>query len=503
MKRSRMIAVALVAVSMTVAGAAAPPGESPAVGTDRITQAQIESGLLSRDEIRAAGMRMFTTKFNLLDGYGDGVLNPANTRLPGGRPTLQGNGTFLRVNGLDAQGCIGCHSVVRASEVPPVFGIGGVGGSAANAIAVPSLIDVADGDLDGDASFDGRFINPPFIFGAGGVEALGLEMTADLQANKAEAVGSPFTEVSLVTKGIDFGTIVADGLGNVNTDDVSGVADDLVVRPFGRKGEFATPREFDIGAMMFHFGMQPVEAVGPGDDDGDGVVDEILVGELSALSVFIATMDRPIAGPLYAPQAAGFAAFQDIGCADCHRPELETNSPLLSLRFPEVAADPTANVYYTVDLTDAPANFAAAAGGGVRVPLFSDLKRHVMGPELAENLSLPGGVPNDQYVTARLWGINDTAPYLHDGRATTLTEAIAWHGGEAEAARDGFLALDDLTKQQLLLFLRGLRTPEKPIRDLLDDRDDDSDSDSDSSDGERGFGRSPTARDFSGGRRVR
>ena len=53
----------------------------------------------------------------------------------------------------------------------------------------------------------------------------------------------------------------------------------------------------------------------------------------------------------------------------------------------------------------------------------------------------------------------DTAPYLHDGRATTLSEAILWHGGEAEPARNGFDNLDDAEKISLLAFLRTLRTP--------------------------------------------
>ena len=54
----------------------------------------------------------------------------------------------------------------------------------------------------------------------------------------------------------------------------------------------------------------------------------------------------------------------------------------------------------------------------------------------------------------------DTAPYLHDGRALTLTEAITLHGGEAQEARDAFIqTLDDEEKADLLAFLRSLRTP--------------------------------------------
>ena len=90
------------------------------------------------------------------------------------------------------------------------------------------------------------------------------------------------------------------------------------------------------------------------------------------------------------------------------------------------------------------------------MPLFADLKRHDMGPRLAES----AGSPLDRFfTTARLWGVADTAPYLHDGRATTLTEAILWHGGEAEDARQAFADLSDSGKRDLLSFLRTLRTP--------------------------------------------
>ena len=86
-----------------------------------------------------------------------------------------------------------------------------------------------------------------------------------------------------------------------------------------------------------------------------------------------------------------------------------------------------------------------------------------MGPDLAENT---GDVLDPFFQTARLWGVADTAPYLHDGRAATLTEAILWHGGEATPARDIFDGLTDQEKRQLLAFLRTLRTPRNPSADI-------------------------------------
>ena len=90
-----------------------------------------------------------------------------------------------------------------------------------------------------------------------------------------------------------------------------------------------------------------------------------------------------------------------------------------------------------------------------------------MGPDLSENFAQVGAQRNREFTTARLWGVADTAPYLHDGRATTLTEAILLHGGEALPARNAFAVLSDQNQAEVIAFLRSLRTPTKPAKDLL------------------------------------
>ena len=442
-----------------------PAGETPALGSVRIQQIQIESGQFSLQELRRAGLKIFATNFNKLDGLGDGPMNPFDPKSPGGRPTLQNNGMFLRVNGLDSQSCMECHSVGSSTTAPFTFAIGGVGGSNNNALFQPNTIDVLDNQGNGFAFYDGRYINPPFLFGSGGVELLGKEMTIQLQLIKTIAFAIPGVWVPLKAKGVSFGSIMYNAqTSSFDESRIEGIDSDLVVRPFGRKGEFSTVRGFDLGALNFHLGMQPVEVVGQGvDGDGDGVVDEVLVGEVSALHIFNTNLERPQAGDGSPSSIRGFATFTQVGCAQCHVPELTSGQRLLTYSFPEDELNPLANIYYAADLNQSPAGFALVPGGGLSVPLFSDLKRHDMGPALAESF----GSPLDaQFVTARLWGIADTAPYLHDGRATTLTEAIELHGGEGQAARDAFVALTDADKINLLTFLRTLRTPKDPATDL-------------------------------------
>jgi hypothetical protein len=420
-----------------------------------ITQAQIESGELSLEEIRRQGRLVFSTPFNTADGYGDGPEDASEDPiLPGGRPTLQGNGTFLRVNGLDGQSCLECHSIVSNAVIPARFGVGGVGGSVTNAIFRPSLIDVARAGT----GFDGRFINPPFLFGSGGIQLLAAEMTADLQALADRAVANPGKRIRLSSKGIDFGSIRY-AQGELDVSNVLGVDADLVVRPFGRKGEFASVREFDLDALRFHFGMEPVESVGAGNDaDDDGVADEITLGQVSALEIFNTTLERPFQQRLSAGARRGRRGFLALGCGGCHVPVLVTRSRVLEYR---VSSDD--EVYFAVDLSRAPAGFGRIKGAGLAVPLFADLKRHDMGPALAESF---GSDLDRHFTTARLWGVADTAPYLHDGRATTLSEAILMHGGEAEDSALAFAQLSRPEQLELIEFLRSLRTPENPSGDL-------------------------------------
>jgi hypothetical protein len=497
-------------LSMAVAFFFAPTAQAQSVAEDVPRHPDIptlgelladyDMGKLTLDELRAMGLSVFATPFNNHDGLGDGPFDAGEVDpiAFGHRPTLQGNGTFLRVNGLDAQSCNECHTTESNRTNPPTLGIGGIGTVVQNAIIMASLIDVGDSfddrvayqpghepDLplvfDGVADYNGRFSNPPFLYGGGGVELLAKEMTEDLQRLLAQARIAPAgTVIQLDTHGVNFGSMTSLGGGDVQLDvegigpeDITGLAPEevLVVRPFGRKGENFSMRDFDRGAMQFHFGIQPVEVVGEDvDEDGDGVFNEVTVAEMSVLHIFDVTNPRPFMDKQDAETERGLEIFMEvdtamnIGCADCHIPVMETRSNFLPLAHPEVASNPNANTYFWIDLTkdvgaDGHGVFEPAPDGGVYVPLFSDLKRHRMGDDLAETFER-GELIQDEFITARLWGIADTGPYLHDGRATTLYQAIEYHGGEAKPVRDAFLNLPADDQSALIRFLLTLRTPE-------------------------------------------
>ena len=91
----------------------------------------------------------------------------------------------------------------------------------------------------------------------------------------------------------------------------------------------------------------------------------------------------------------------------------------------------------------------------------TDLLLHDMGPGLADNRP-EGRATGSEWKTPPLWGIGLTAQvsghtqFLHDGRARNLLEAILWHGGEAQAARDGVAGLPKSDREALIAFLESL-----------------------------------------------
>ncbi len=67
-----------------------------------------------------------------------------------------------------------------------------------------------------------------------------------------------------------------------------------------------------------------------------------------------------------------------------------------------------------------------------------------------------------EWKTPPLWGVRDTGPYLHDGRAESIEDAILWHGGESEVAKVAFTNLSRVDKELILGFLNSLQAPQRP-----------------------------------------
>lgn len=149
--------------------------------------------------------------------------------------------------------------------------------------------------------------------------------------------------------------------------------------------------------------------------DNDGVPDpEIVDADLVDIVIFLRELAAPEPLPMNSTARRGESLFSSTGCVKCHVPNLkQSGEPALA---------------------------------------YTDLLLHDMGPELADQVTqlLASG---SEFRTQPLWGVRFTAPFLHDGRAATLDEAILLHGGEAQTIRDAYAALPQADRDAIIAFL--------------------------------------------------
>jgi hypothetical protein len=432
-----------------------------------VAQADIDAGRYTPEALFALGQAIFEAHFNTLDGAG----RPESTGTGAPRARRVAPENFNRISGPDSDSCASCHNLPRA---------GGGGDNVANVFVLGQArpfvnFDGGEGDDFEDLDLDTVANERATIgmFGAGFIELLAREMTADLQKIRDNTVaqalgnGAPATQ-PLVSKGVTFGSISSSATGVIDTSGVVGVDADLIVKPFHQKGVVISLREFTNNAMNHHHGMQSAERFGAGSDaDNDGRSDELSPGDISAVTLFQALL--PVPGVVLPADPARRAAvdrgeirFAEIGCAECHKPSLE----LFSALFREPGSlNPPGNLQpgdvaqpFIVDLTVHGEGPRLERGplGTIPVPAYTDLKRHDMGPGLGEPL-VQGGVPGTVFLTKKLWGAANEPPYMHHGRALTLDEAIRMHGGEAQASRDTYVGLTVVDQRCIVDFLRSLQ----------------------------------------------
>lgn len=207
---------------------------------------------------------------------------------------------------------------------------------------------------------------------------------------------------------------------------------------FGWKGQTGSLAEFVQAACANELGLgnpgqaqpQPLPKLNyqtPGLD--------LTAEQCRQLTAFIQGLSQPVERlPALTEEreqaTAGKHVFTKIGCADCHTPDL-----------------------------------------GSIEGLYSDLLLHRMGPGLQGGGSYndppldvpdfdPGLGPHpSEWRTPPLWGVATSPPYLHDGRANTLEDAILQHGGQAEETAKRFRTAPPHERLQLVAFLKTLQAP--------------------------------------------
>jgi cytochrome c peroxidase len=457
------------------------------------------------------GDDLFNIPLLATDGVGANVgAGQRFTRMPRADlagPTEWANHTPARATGPNAFSCSGCHNQVSDDG----------GGEAAD-------------NVHRDADHTGKLNQmvqrqTPHTFGLGGLQRLAEEMTVDLQnirdaGRKTAGCGKTTTAATvtrtLTSKGVAFGSLAINHAGGtMNCTEVLSpptaggalaLSEDLVVRPFQWKGSVAFIRDFVRGAGHNELGMQGNELLGSPtvdptsvDGDGDGVKNELLIGDVTSLAMYQAGQPRPttrqeLASLKLIPAltsaeksaiADGSTRFDQIGCASCHVRQLVVNdvvfrepSALKAFRdagdrFPNgrtvlsAGLDPANPIHFDItrDILEnadikaangqALGDFRRDSKGHAVIELFGDLRRHDLGSTDAEEVDEVGTGPS-VFMTENLWGAGSTPPYMHDGRATTLTEAILEHGGEAQAARAAFRALTTAQQQHVIAFINNL-----------------------------------------------
>jgi hypothetical protein len=470
LRRLLCLVLMLAPESVAVAETAPPPWSERAITEDVDLPALAASGTDPIPLLQPIGEKLFKAKFTTLDGAGrpdaTGAILPTKVR-------RRSHLAFQRLAGMDANACASCHN-------EPVAG--GAGAFTAN-VFVSEGFESADFDTI-DPQFSNER-NTNAIQGAGLIELLAREMTAELRAQRqavldtARTSGKP-EEIALETKGVSFGVLTAYPDGTLDVSGLDGIDDDLTLRPFSQKGVFASLRQFTVNAMNDHHGIQASERfgatwTGTDDFDGDGHADEMTPGQISALVAWQATLPAPTRmtdlPDIWRDAAAkGEALFGDIGCVSCHIPAL----PLESLVFYDPGPFDTAGTLRQSDVT---APLALDLGtldwvkalprdpqGRVLVPLYGDLKRHriadAQNDTFGNELLAQRFVARDVFITAELWGIGSTAPYGHRGDLTTLDEVIRAHGGAATDSRKAYASLSEDQRQQVIAFLRSLEIAE-------------------------------------------
>lgn len=423
------------------------------------------SGVLPLKEFIDNGKTLFGTAFNILDGAGrpnsTGDSKPTNRR----RPSAE----FNRIAGPDASACADCHN--RPSQ-------GGAGGFAATTFVGAHFSDPPTLSIDLARTNERNTIT---VFGSGAIEMIAREMSEDLRNSYKEAAIRAETQqievvLKLRTKGVDFGQITVRPDGTYGTESIDGVDPDLVVKPFGVKGVAVSLREFSNFALNQHHGIQSEERfgwtrTGTRDFDGDGVNNEFTIGQLSALTLYQASLPLPIRAAYTTPSVEqlsklGETRFHDIGCTRCHIPSL----PLKSAWFlePNPFNRPGSLVPRDVSGQIAmPFNFKTNAAykkdstGNTRIMAYTDLKRHTIcdneDPYFCNEKIRQDFVPTEKFLTAKLWDVGTARMYGHQGRLTTVSEAIYHHSGEAKKEKKSYLALPKEDQRSIVMFLKSLR----------------------------------------------
>lgn len=275
-----------------------------------------------------------------------------------------------------------------------------------------------------------------------------------------DAMFSPRVAPQMIGLGLLEAVPAADILALADPDDLDGdgisgrpnviwstVHDQPMLGRFGLKAGMPTILEQSAAAFSGDIGIStPIHPAGSGEctgkqtlcqnaihGDGDDRVFEVDAEGLDLVTFYSRNLGVPARRGMDDPHVLrGKEVFYQTGCTACHTPSFVTHR-----------------------LNDQPAQSFQL------IWPFTDMLLHDMGPALADNRP-EARATGQEWRTPPLWGIGLTKQvsghsyFLHDGRARSLLEAVLWHGGEAETARDTVIQMTTADRAALLKYLESL-----------------------------------------------
>lgn len=215
---------------------------------------------------------------------------------------------------------------------------------------------------------------------------------------------------------------------------------------FGWRAQFATLQEFVAAACANEIGLgtPDVEQAKPLSAPGMSASPDLDKKQFRQLVAFVKTLPRPQEiAPTDANERAtaanGKKLFAKINCAACHVPDMGGVKGLYSDFLLYSLDDPL------------PAGGGRGSYGGEPPPEFQLPPRPDREPK------------PEEWRTPPLWGVADSAPYLHDGSAKTLEDAIARHRGDARPASEAYNKLSSHDQAAVIAFLKTLKAPANAI----------------------------------------
>src|ERR1017187_598686 len=457
------------------------------------------------------GQLIFNANWTDQEGGGRPLTKGTGRPLSDPSQPLTGRQAFNRISGHDANSCAGCHNM-------PYGIFGGSGDFVTNVFVLAQRFDFADFNrkdalaTKGSAAEDLRPVTPDDVgnlrrttgmFGAGYLEMLARQMTAELQQIRGKIKRGETKE--LVAKGIHFGrlTLTREGLWDMSH--VEGLPrlsllspgsnnpPTLVIRPWHQAGNVVSIREFTNNAFNQHHGIQSTERFGiDTDPDGDGFTNELTRADVTAVTLWQASLQVPgrVIPNDPAIEAAvmlGEKTFAQIGCATCHIPSLPPErsgwvftepgpyNPPGNLRTGETK---TVGMDLTSPLLPAPRLVPEKHDAKViAVPAYTDFKLHdICNAEDVEPLDMNQNVwspkfqeGNRRFLTKRLWGAANEPPNMHNGMYTTMRAALLAHSGESLESRRAFQQLSKYEQDSLIEFLKTLQVLPPGTKDLVVD----------------------------------